>query len=462
MTRGRTPVLFAFAAGVLIRAAALPLPGAGDVEAWKVWSYHAVTDGVTRLYGTGSPPQYTEFAFHDQVAPVNYPPLGLYELGAVGWLYSLATRGRFPDTVAFTVVLKALPVLFEVGIVATLFVALRRTSGADQARWATMAYWLNPAAIACASVGGYIDTLPALPAVGALVAAVAGAPAVAGGLAACAVLTKPQGVFVLPAVFLAVWNAGDSRHAVRSKGAIACALGGLVVSAIILAPMVAAGVWPNMIRMLRTLLDDGSVSMSAYNFWWVAGHAMNAAYATMRGASLWTAVTAPVVYVPFDRAAAHGLGHLRETGTLLTVAGIGWGLWIGRRARDLPLVAAVAGFSVYVYSMLATRVHENHAFLAIPLLVAAAAGRRRFVPVLAAVSTWFTLNLVFYGVASDDGRFAVPHMLTVVDTTLLLAVFGCASLFWFASVLTSECQSSETPTPRSANASDAVRGIVSV
>ena len=42
MTRGRTLVLISLAAGALVRAAALPLPGAGDVDPWKVWSYHAV------------------------------------------------------------------------------------------------------------------------------------------------------------------------------------------------------------------------------------------------------------------------------------------------------------------------------------------------------------------------------------------------------------------------------------
>jgi len=442
VTRGRTLVLISLAAGALVRAAALPLPGAGDVDPWKVWSYHAVTDGVTALYGAGSPPQYTDFTFHDKVASVNYPPLALYELGVAGWLYSLATGGRFPDTVELTVAMKALPVVFECGIVATLFVALLRTSGDDQARWATVAYWLNPAALACASLGGYLDTLPALPALGALVAAVVGSPAVAGGLVACAVLTKPQGVLVLPTVLLAVWNAGDSQHALRRV--IAGTLGGFAISAMILAPVVVAGVWSNMVHMLKTVTDDESLSMSAYNFWWLAGHAMTLAYALMRGGSLWTTVTAPVTHVSFDRAAAHGLAHLRVVGTMFAVAGIGWGLWIGRRARDLALVAAVAGFSVYAYSILATRVHENHAFITIPLLVAAAAGRRRFVPVLAAVSVWFTLNLVFYGL-SDDGRFAVPRTLTVVDTTLLIALFGCVSLFWFASVLSAECRSTVTP-----------------
>ncbi len=136
-----------------------------------------MTDGVTKLYGTASPPAYVDFAFHDKIAPVNYPPLALYELGAAGWVYSLATGGRFPDTVALTVVMKILPVIFEAGLITVLFASLRGTTGEDSARRGVLSYWLNPAAIVCASVGGYLDTLPALPALGAIAAAAAGWPA---------------------------------------------------------------------------------------------------------------------------------------------------------------------------------------------------------------------------------------------------------------------------------------------
>ena len=434
----RRTFAIALCAGLLIRLAALPLPGAGDVDPWKVWSYHAVTDGVTKLYGTASPPAFVDFAFHDKIAPVNYPPLALYEIGAAGWVYSLATGGRFPDTVALTIVMKILPVIFEAGLITVLFASLRGTTGEDSARRGVLSYWLNPAAIVCASVGGYLDTLPAVPALGAIAAAAAGWPAAAGALAASAALTKPQGALVLPAVLIAVWNAGPGGDAARARRLAAAAAGGLAVSAILLAPVVGAGVWPNMIFMLKTTGDDRSLSMSGYNLWWLAGHAMTVGYASMRGLSVWTALTAPVEYVSFDRAAAHGLPHLRAAGSVLAAAGICWGAWIGRKSADLALVAAVAAFSVCSYALLATRVHENHAFLAVPLLAMAAAGRQRFTPVLWAVSAWFTLNVVFYGI-TDDGRFAVSRSFTVIDATLLVAVLGCVSLAWFAKALYAEC-----------------------
>ena len=96
--------------------------------------------------------------------------------------------------------MKILPVIFEVGLITVLFASLRGTTGEDSARRGVLSYWLNPAAIVCASVGGYLDTLPAVPALGAIAAAAAGWPAAAGALAASAALTKPQGALVLPAV----------------------------------------------------------------------------------------------------------------------------------------------------------------------------------------------------------------------------------------------------------------------
>ena len=39
----------ALVAGTVVRLAALPLPGTHDIVAWKIWSYTAANDGVSRL-----------------------------------------------------------------------------------------------------------------------------------------------------------------------------------------------------------------------------------------------------------------------------------------------------------------------------------------------------------------------------------------------------------------------------
>jgi hypothetical protein len=432
----------ALAVGAIVRAAALPLAGTGDVLIWKTWSYNAAVNGAGRLYGVGAtseePSQYHLLRFDGFEAIADYPPLALEELGLVGRAYGYATNGHFPNTRALTVVIKALPVAFEIGLVGLLFLAVRRTSGESAARWAAVGYWLNPAAIISASVGGYLDTLFVLPAAGSLVAAVGGWPAISGGLIAASVLTKPQGIFIVPAVIVALWNAGDPADR-RSR--MTAALGGAVlVSAAIVAPVVAAGAWWNMVHGLRSQTNEIYVSMEGYNVWWIAGHFMWVAYAWQRSLSAWSVFTAPVIRIPFVRAAAHGLPDLRVVGTMLATAGILWGAWIGRRARDLSLVAAVGAFSVHAYAVLGAQVHENHLFAALPLLIIAAAARRRFVPILSGVSAFLALSMIFYILSDEEGPIVLSRTLTLVDTTLLLAVLNCVLLVWHAKVLQAEAR----------------------
>jgi hypothetical protein len=300
------------------------------------------------------------------------------------------------------------------------------------ARWAATAYWLNPAAIMNASVGGYLDTLFVLPAVGALLAAVSGWPALAGGLIAASMLTKPQGIFIVPAIVLAVCN-------VRGRtGLFRAAAGGALVSAAVLAPFVAAGALWNVVHGVASQAREIYLSMEGYNFWWMAGHFLWVGYAWQRGLDAWSVFVGPVTRIPFVRAAAHGLPFLRVAGTLLALAGIAWGIFVGRRARDLSLVAAVGAFSVHAYAVLGAQVHENHLFAAMPLLVIAAARRRRYVPVLAGVSAFLALSMLFYIFGDEEGRWVLSRSFTLLDTTLLLAAFNCGLFVWHGAVLRAE------------------------
>ena len=242
----------------------------------------------------------------------------------------------------------------------------------------------------------------------------------------------------MPAVIVALWNAGDPER--RPRRLAIAAVGAAVVSAVVVGPIVAAGAWWNMVYALKSQANEVDISMEGYNFWWVAGHFLWTAYAWQRGLSVWSVFTAPVARLPFVRAAAHGLPYLRVVGTMLAAAGIAWGVWIGRRARDLSLVAAVGAFSVHAYAVLGAQVHENHLFAAMPLLIVAAAQRRRFVPILAGVSAFLTLSMIFYMFSDQEGPIVLSRTLTLVDTTLLLAVFNCVLLVWHAKVLQAEAR----------------------
>ena len=271
-----------------------------------------------------------------------------------------------------------------------------------------------------------------LPAVGALLAAISGWPALAGGLIAASVLTKPQGIFIVPAVV----HRGLECPG-EPDGSAPPPVGALV-SAAVLAPFVAAGAWWNVVHGVGSQAREIYLSMEGYNFWWMAGHFLWVGYAWQRGLDAWSVFVGPVTRIPFVRAAAHGLPFLRVAGTMLALAGIGWGVFIGRRARELSLVAAVGAFSVHAYAVLGAQVHENHLFAAMPLLVIAAATRRRYVPVLAGVSAFLALSMLFYVFGDEEGRWVLSRSFTLLDTTLLLAAFNCGLFVWHGAVLRAE------------------------
>ena len=199
--------------GLLLRAIALPGPGTGDLTVFKVWTYNAARHGVADMYGTGGPAdEWHPLDYAGVVGYVVYPPLVLYELGASGQLYWLWSHHHFPNTVALNAFVK-LPAFFaEIGLALLLFLLTRERLGTVVARLSASAYWLNPAALVNASVLGYLDAQFALPAVAAVAAGALGWPTMAGGLVAASILTKPQGLFVAPAVALALWTAGPSNR----------------------------------------------------------------------------------------------------------------------------------------------------------------------------------------------------------------------------------------------------------
>jgi len=433
--------------GTACRAAALPLPGTLDVGSWKIWSYNATAHGVTGLYGVGgSPPERRVLGFHGAETTVDYPPLALYELGLVGQIYRAAKRGGFPDDVVLTGTLKGAAITAEAGLVLMVFLVLRRNANVAAARLAAAAIWLNPATIYDASVLGYLDPLFVLPAVAALVCAVLGWPGSAGALIAAAVLTKAQAIVIVPAVALAVWTSG-ARGRRMARVAIAAAGAG-AMTLLVVAPIVAAGAWSNMIGALESLTRHDMLSANACNLWWIVGYVMRAWYS--RDLGIWTAFTMPTKILQISRVIELGYPNPRAIGAALVVVAFAWALWTGRRRRDLTLLAAVAAFLVHAYATLSAQVHENHLFAAVPLLAIAAASRPGYRRLLILVSAIFALNLnLFYGISEGVG-YGFPRTLTIVDATVLLAFANCAALAWHARILKTECSTAAEPRPEPA------------
>jgi hypothetical protein len=415
--------------GAALRLLALPWPGTSDVPLFKAWAHAADTRGLTGVYGADVEWQQRSWK------RVNYPPLSMGLLAAVGRAYrALSDDPSVPDSAAFTVLVKTPALLADAGLAALLFWAVRRRWGTPPASVVALSYWLNPAVVIDGAVLGYQDPVLALPALVALLCAVGGRPALGGACAAAAALCKPQAVLLAPALLLALLH--DPRGAARAVArAVAAAL---AVAGLVLLPFALAGALGRLAAAVGQLATHDMYSADAANLWWLVTWVKRAASQSAElGLQAWTA---PVRILRISMAQAQGLPNPRWIGTGLVLTASAWAAWQARRSRDLGLLAALGAFVVHAYFTLGVGVHENHLYLAVPLLTLAAALRPAFRGVLAAVTAVTVLNLnLVYGFGQGLGG-ALPRGLTGVDATVVLAFANLAALAWHAAVLAREAR----------------------
>ena len=264
MSFSRRFLAYGLALGAIIRLITLSWPGTVDVEIWKVWSF-AASYNATGAYGVGgAPPERRLLVWRRATAVVDYPPIALYKMGLVGRAYRLVNP-RYEDSSTLYAFVKLPGLIAEAAAMVWLLVIGRRRFGPDMAAWTALAFWLNPAVILDGPILGYLDAQMAVPAVVALAVAYAGPAWLAGALAAVAVLTKAQPIFLMPvlaAVLLRSTPAGLGRFGRAAAGAA-------VVAGAVLLPFVARGAWANLVQAIGRLAKQDMLSGNAANVWWI-------------------------------------------------------------------------------------------------------------------------------------------------------------------------------------------------
>lgn len=435
------PRLFAvlLALGLFIRLATLPLPGHEDVIVWKLWSYAATTD-LTGMYGVGGTPTTRGVvSWGEHGGTVEYPPVFLYEYAVVGWLYR-AVYPSFPDTSLLLVAVKA-PILIANALLAwLLFVVVRRESGrVASAQWAALAYWLNPATISGGEMLGYVDPLFTLPTMAALAMAWHRRPWLAGVLAGIAVATKPQALFVGPAMALVLFQSGGVTNIARTGVAFSATL------AVAVLPFALRGALANMWLAFGVFLERrDTMSAFAANLGWLTNWWLRASMGVpeMGWRAFLLVVPRPLA---ISRFVELGYPDPRPFCTVAVAAATFWSLWVARHARSLAVAAAVGAFTVHANFILNVGMHEHLMLLEVPLLILAGALEARLRPLALVVSAIVTLNInLVYGISRGWG-YAIPREITGVDVSVALAVVNVCVFVWFAAVFARLCRRPVSP-----------------
>ena len=413
----RRGVLFAaLLSGLVVRIAALPLPGTEDVGTWKIWAFGA-SRNVTEVYGVGGdPPVRGVVKWQALETTVDYPPAALYELGLVGLAYRRIDPA-FADAPALTVAIKLPGLVCGIALTALLAWAAKRfTSHDDAASWVALAYWLNPATILNGEVLGYLDPLMMLPGIAALV------------------LVDAHCGLAFAACALAAWHTGGARALGRA------AAGGTLGATLLLLPFALTGALPNMWLAFGSFYARRDIlSGNAANVWWIVNYAVRAYYQVPRlGPHAFFVEVRRIMAVSTLRKA--GFPNPRPFAGAAVLATSAWGLWQLRKAPDLATHALASAFVVHAFFVLGVGVHEHHMMLAVPLLALAAALRPSLRPLFYVVSAIVALNMnLFYGIGIGRG-WSVPRLLLGIDLSVLLSLVNIAALVWHGRIVLREAR----------------------
>ena len=393
-----------------------------DTEGYiKGWALASALNGISETYETSN---------------FDYPPLFLYLLQPVGKLYlalhpelltadigvlpwdELVFRlpggqtyrskwklwssypGRqfeadpLPDYALFTFLSKAPALLFDFVLAAILYglVAFRATWGDSRAgpawgRLAAMAYLWNPMVLLYSAYGGTPDSIHSALMLACLALLGVGRLAASSVSLSAAGMMKPLAAPLVPLLAIAA----AARSGIR--GVLVSGAAGLVTAILIFAPFLLAG--KGSVALDRVLGDIDAMpftSVNAHNLWWFFGGWENA------NAPIFVGITPKAI----------GISLFLIAYAALVIKNRSWlsgeGATASAHTGRLMLLAAAITASFFYLS---THMHENHLFVALPLLLVIAGRSSSLGYVVLAVTVVSTLNGLLHDM---DAPYLIPFV----------------------------------------------------
>ncbi|MCW4000486.1 MAG: glycosyltransferase family 39 protein [Candidatus Bathyarchaeota archaeon] len=310
-------VLLALAA--LVRVLLYPQQGYPiDTNCFTSWFNTAATSGIHSFY---------------QVTWSDYPPFNVY----IFWFFGSIANAASNAGINAVNIVKLVPTLFDLATAILIYVFMRKQLGAKQTLIATALYAFNPAIIFNVAWWGQFDAIYTFFMLLSLMLALKKKPELAAVIFAVALLTKPQGIALLPLVALVIFLKDGAKRLLTSIGAFAAALFLLIL------PFDWAG---NPVTFLSNIYFGAYsgyqfTSINAFNIWGMFGMWVPDGNLFIVGWVLFGLFAAFFLYVAYKRFKVDG--------------------------DSIILFSAAMMF--FAFFMLPTRIHERYLFPVLSVLV---------------------------------------------------------------------------------------------
>ena len=407
---------------LMVRLALTPiLMNANDRHDYISTAHKAMKTGIAGFYKPAAGYQGVRTESGLRGIPLPYPPIQIYAYQLAGRIYQRFFDPTFYDhthwkqlpydSLALNYLIKIPLFLFDLLATAVIFVFLRGRAGDRTALACAALYGLNPAVLYDGALWAQPDAIHAALLTLAVVFIIRQRPDLSLPMLTLAVLSKPQPVIYIPIIMLLAIMLGSARQLMA--GALMSSVAGLLI----LMPLLRDG---EALRNMLGLMSAANpyVSANAHNFWWLAASLAGADPGKVKdGTSLFLGVN------------CYEIAFLLVAGWYAVTA-----FGIARRARR-GVAAEPLAFLGMIFFTFSVRMHENHAFQILPLLLLSGLATRRQRIVFIALSLTILANLALHSpevVGEETSRLI--DWARIANSIANLGIFG----YWSYSLLGGE------------------------
>lgn len=344
--------------------------------------------------------------------PSSYPPLQIYFYAMAGHLYQRFVDPSFYDitywrnlpfdSLPLNYLIKAPIFLFELLLIAVIFLWVRRKASDRAAMACAALYGLNPAVLYDGALWEQPDALHCAFLSLAIIFLIKRNPVACLTMLALALMSKPQPTVFVPLVALVVLTRSTLRQTMLA------ALAAVATVTLVFLPYLANGA-KAIAQMLKIMYDANPVvSAQAHNFWWLV--------LAPQGAN--------PLEIPDSAQTFLGVSYFAISMLILLVFYSG----VATRLLKTPLERLTSepfAYTGLLFFVFAVRAHENHAIQVLPLLLLTGLALWHQRVIFAALTLTILANMMLHSpeIVGEQSSRLVESM-RVLNAALCVSIFA--------------------------------------